>query len=233
MPRLLVRTFWKEKSLAESSRSPALSVPIASTKSKCRPLHGHHFSLWRGSFQATVQRRTPAEQTPRNFPHFRLGKLNLFTFELWGRRACFRRYVSIDWDFLVLPVRIELTTSPLPRECSTTELRQRPVGQGRAEGTANRWTKNIEKTRRCLPQGAFARKEFAAPAGAVTGNERSGGQSDQARQSRKMGGAERAACCLAARKPEAAQGPGARPGGHAGGGRGCAAGRGRRGNAGT
>src|SRR5262249_55010641 len=27
--------------------------------------------------------------------------------------------------FLVLPVRIELTTSPLPRGCSTTELRQR------------------------------------------------------------------------------------------------------------
>ena len=25
---------------------------------------------------------------------------------------------------VVLPVRIELTTSPLPRECSTTELRQ-------------------------------------------------------------------------------------------------------------
>ncbi len=28
-------------------------------------------------------------------------------------------------DLVVLPVRIELTTSPLPRECSTTELRQR------------------------------------------------------------------------------------------------------------
>ncbi len=28
---------------------------------------------------------------------------------------------------VVLPVRIELTTSPLPRECSTTELRQRSV----------------------------------------------------------------------------------------------------------
>jgi hypothetical protein len=27
----------------------------------------------------------------------------------------------------VLPVRIELTTSPLPRECSTTELRQRAL----------------------------------------------------------------------------------------------------------
>ncbi len=32
---------------------------------------------------------------------------------------------------MVLPVRIELTASPLPRECSTTELRQ-PV-QTRAE----------------------------------------------------------------------------------------------------
>jgi hypothetical protein len=32
------------------------------------------------------------------------------------------RYV-ID-TFLVLPDRIELSTSPLPRECSTTELRQ-------------------------------------------------------------------------------------------------------------
>jgi hypothetical protein len=29
-----------------------------------------------------------------------------------------------DVERLVLPVRIELTTSPLPRECSTTELRQ-------------------------------------------------------------------------------------------------------------
>ena len=28
---------------------------------------------------------------------------------------------------LVLPVRIELTTSPLPRECSTTELRQQTL----------------------------------------------------------------------------------------------------------
>src|SRR6516165_9501545 len=30
---------------------------------------------------------------------------------------------------LVLPVRIELTTSPLPRGCSTTELRQRADGR--------------------------------------------------------------------------------------------------------
>ena len=35
---------------------------------------------------------------------------------------------------LVLPVGIEPTTSPLPRECSTTELRQRRCGAGPAEG---------------------------------------------------------------------------------------------------
>src|SRR5690348_17020920 len=32
---------------------------------------------------------------------------------------------------MVLPDRIELSTSPLPRECSTTELRQRRVGSRR------------------------------------------------------------------------------------------------------
>jgi hypothetical protein len=30
----------------------------------------------------------------------------------------------------VLPERLELSTSPLPRECSTTELRQRPAPSG-------------------------------------------------------------------------------------------------------
>src|ERR671912_5267 len=36
--------------------------------------------------------------------------------------------LSVGW--LVLPDRIELSTSPLPRECSTTELRQRPEAAG-------------------------------------------------------------------------------------------------------
>ena len=31
---------------------------------------------------------------------------------------------------MVLPLRIELRTSPLPRECSTTELRQHPGVRG-------------------------------------------------------------------------------------------------------
>src|SRR5690606_27543625 len=36
--------------------------------------------------------------------------------------------------WLVLPERIELSTSPLPRECSTTELRQRDAGGDAAPG---------------------------------------------------------------------------------------------------
>jgi hypothetical protein len=35
---------------------------------------------------------------------------------------------------MVLPVRIELTTSPLPRGCSTTELRQRDAAPSATEG---------------------------------------------------------------------------------------------------
>src|SRR5579871_3311137 len=39
---------------------------------------------------------------------------------------------------MVLPHRIELWTSPLPRECSTTELRQREKTGGRRTGPAER-----------------------------------------------------------------------------------------------
>jgi site-specific DNA recombinase len=35
---------------------------------------------------------------------------------------------------LVLPERIELSTSPLPRECSTTELRQHPGAEANIPG---------------------------------------------------------------------------------------------------
>jgi hypothetical protein len=37
-------------------------------------------------------------------------------------------YPVISKDWLVLPDRIELSTSPLPMECSTTELRQHVLG---------------------------------------------------------------------------------------------------------
>ena len=37
----------------------------------------------------------------------------------------------------MLPVRIELTTSPLPRECSTTELRQQRATPEKPRGPAH------------------------------------------------------------------------------------------------
>src|SRR5215468_12040051 len=53
---------------------------------------------------------------------------------------------------LVLPVRIELTTSPLPRGCSTTELRQRRAG------CENRPMRKRPRVRRSLPHGRIGRK---------------------------------------------------------------------------
>ena len=51
----------------------------------------------------------------------------------WHRkpRKRFRRSAEKFNDFMVLLVRIELTTSPLPRGCSTTELQQRRRGRWR------------------------------------------------------------------------------------------------------
>ena len=44
-------------------------------------------------------------------------------------------------DMVVLPLRIELRTSPLPRECSTTELRQRPEADvAGLKGRPRAWT---------------------------------------------------------------------------------------------
>src|SRR3954467_11208432 len=51
---------------------------------------------------------------------------------------------------MVLPDRIELSTSPLPRECSTTELRQR--------APAKTSRKSRPETGRSLPHGGGGRK---------------------------------------------------------------------------
>jgi hypothetical protein len=51
----------------------------------------------------------------------------------------------------VLPDRIELSTSPLPMECSTTELRQRAPDAGISQ-------KGPYKAGRSLPQGPQLRK---------------------------------------------------------------------------
>jgi hypothetical protein len=78
-----------------------------------------------GSFElaANVASR---EQTPRIFPVLRRGLRVLFCQLLPNAKIDRRENRLISLAFVVLPVRIELTTSPLPRECSTTELRQRP-----------------------------------------------------------------------------------------------------------
>ena len=57
----------------------------------------------------------------------------------------------------MLPDRIELSTSPLPMECSTTELRQR----ARIKGISQ---KGPYKAGRSLPQGPGARKRGDQPA---------------------------------------------------------------------
>jgi hypothetical protein len=66
---------------------------------------------------------------------------------------------------VVLPDRIELSTSPLPRECSTTELRQQPEGPS--------FTRNAEpglERVRSLPYGGGGRKRAGRPGG-PTGDE--------------------------------------------------------------
>src|ERR1700738_4394459 len=57
---------------------------------------------------------------------------------------------------LVLPDRIELSTSPLPMECSTTELRQHALDQ------ENRPKRPLQGGR-SLPQGPRMRKRAGSP----------------------------------------------------------------------
>src|SRR5262245_20255885 len=70
--------------------------------------------------------------------------------------------------FLVLPVRIVLTTSPLPRGCSTTELRQRRAGGGNRETCVGRKSGAILATRakeaQAHPVRAVSRPLLAGPA---------------------------------------------------------------------
>src|SRR5215470_5175904 len=56
---------------------------------------------------------------------------------------------------LVLPDRIELSTSPLPRECSTTELRQHAGRQANRIGRKRRHRRPVLATR---PPQAQARE---------------------------------------------------------------------------
>ena len=76
---------------------------------------------------------------------------------------------------MVLPDRIELSTSPLPMECSTTELRQRARIQESAR-------KGPYRARRSLPQGPHRRKRerAATPSKALDSARRAHGLLQQA-----------------------------------------------------
>ena len=68
-------------------------------------------------------------------------------------------------ESLVLPVGIEPTTSPLPRECSTTELRQRPVcDQSRGRPQAVHDAPTIGKAGGSSPAGTAPRRDVCRSA---------------------------------------------------------------------
>src|SRR5882757_11474001 len=76
---------------------------------------------------------------------------------------------------MVLPDRIELSTSPLPMECSTTELRQharksrnrpkRPPAGGRFLPQGPRWRKHAgaRKRHQYGPKSGFAARDLLGP----------------------------------------------------------------------
>src|SRR3954451_6759811 len=107
---------------------------------------------------------------------------------------------------MVLPGRIELTTSPLPRECSTTELRQRWA----ASEDVALWVPQAPSSlpqggkacKRCRLYGSRARALLAVPTVLFCANEPSSKGSQPAPEAPVRG---------AARKSQAPQGADQRP----------------------
>jgi hypothetical protein len=96
------------------------SIPPPTSPQKIRrsancPPRRRAFCDPRPSSEAEPWTGTLAEQAPLVFPQSRWGIRGLFTPELWGKRKCSTRTLLISLGSMVLPVRIELTTSPLPR----------------------------------------------------------------------------------------------------------------------
>src|SRR6202035_1700199 len=97
-----------------------------------------------------------------NFPGFSPrfgGKKTFCSSPRIGEAGVVSLKVHSDGHFVVLPGRIELTTSPLPRECSTTELRQHALGPDRQATRAKlRSAQRLKKAWRSLPQRRWVRK---------------------------------------------------------------------------
>ena len=92
-----------------------------------RPYFAGRFERWQG---------TAREQTPPVFPQLAWGIHALFALRRGGKGGGLPANYWFCLGNLVLPHRIELWTSPLPRGCSTTELRQ----QSSAGLTATRFS---------------------------------------------------------------------------------------------
>ena len=89
-------------------------------------------------------------------------------FRSWGRRECSAPEPLISNGRMVLRERIELSTSPLPRECSTTELPQR---RGRRLDKAVPPRKGDRANYREMPAAAWlAAATGRRPARAITGS---------------------------------------------------------------
>ena len=154
---------------------------------------------------------TLAEQVPQFSPSFAGGNTVRSRPSRGGEGGGREKRRQFYWAFVVLPVRIELTTSPLPRGCSTTELRQRrpacenPAmqsgrGCGRSLPQGRKWRKRAPRPaqrprRRSSPQRPF---------GVIPTHERSseGRAEGEARTPPRRG---------AAGKPQAPQGASQRP----------------------
>jgi hypothetical protein len=115
MRRIVKRTSGRKGARPNQSIMPAdkclPDVSMSLTRCECAlSLRARNVS------RVTVVRSGPWKQHERRTRRAAFGKSR--SLRLFSARIVVSR--------LVLPHRIELWTSPLPRECSTTELRQRP-----------------------------------------------------------------------------------------------------------
>jgi hypothetical protein len=165
--------------------------------------------LLRGLAKRAV--RTGMEQIARILHGSKRRVPALFRHELPNAAECDGKKPHVLMVCLVLPVRIELTTSPLPRECSTTELRQR---DGLKRGNIGKLPKPRDPCHR-VPRGASWRGDaIRAPPGLGRRLPRRLGKIGCCcglfRKESETGGPGRAFSSGAAREPQAPQGPGAR-----------------------
>jgi hypothetical protein len=109
--------------------SPGRASHRSTRKLKCKRVYIVGSTAWSGAgFDSARGRGRDQILRVKNVPDCRHVAAS-FCMQLHfdGRPDALQNAIIMGF-FVVLPVRIELTTSPLPRGCSTTELRQRRAG---------------------------------------------------------------------------------------------------------